>query len=201
MFLGDTMSGSSGAPAWIGDGIAVGQLRSACGPRPEDTCDAANRTVDGSFAMSYPILKAFIDPSDTGSCPACISTSETACLLGGRFKVTMKWTNRFANPVTSGTGKVIKYAENKVDSNPQYGPTSEVLYLSMFDSSPTAVETIVRIINGVGINDKYWIYVTGFSNNEYTVSVTDTKTCKTWTRTNPFNTFGIITDQQAFPLN
>ncbi len=196
---GDTIGGSSGAPAWYGPGYVIGQLLGKCGARPGETCDVNNLTIDGSFAASYPLLKPYIDPDTSPACAACTPSSETACILGGRFKVTLNWTNRFATPATSGKGNIIKYAENKMVSNPTYGPMSEVVYFSMFDA--TSVESIVRIVNGVGINDKYWVYATGFANVEYTVTVVDTKTCRTWTRTNPNGTFGMITDQAAFPLN
>ena len=198
---GDTMGGSSGAPAWIDDGVIVGQLFGKCGPRPEETCDPANRAADGALSYSYSLLQPFINPGTANQCQPCVASKEVACLLGGRFKVTLNWTNRFANPVATGTGKIIKYVENVMTSDPQHGPMSEIAYFSMFDFSPTAVESIVRIINGVGINDKYWVYVTGFANIEYTVSITDTRTCRTWSRTNPNGTFPMIADQQAFPLN
>ena len=196
---GDTIGGSSGAPAWYGAGYIIGQLLGKCGARPGETCDVTNLTIDGSFAASYALLKPYIDPDTSTGCSACTPGSDVACILGGRFKVTLNWTNRFASPATSGKGNIIKYAENKMVSNPTYGPMSEVVYFSMFDA--TSVESIVRIVNGVGINDKYWVYATGFANVEYTVTVTDTKTCRTWTRTNPSGTFGMITDQTAFPLN
>lgn len=134
------------------------------------------------------------------TCSACTPGPNTACLLGNRFRVTLDWTNFFANPPFSGKGHPIAYAENLPDVDPVLGPLSEVAYFSMYDWAPTAVESIVRMIKGVNINNMYWVYVTGFSNNQYTVTVTDTRTCATWTRTNPSGTFPIITDLSAFPL-
>lgn len=136
----------------------------------------------------------------TSPCTACVPSSGVACMLDGRFAVTMTWINRFQTPALSGSGRLIQYVENRPATDSRYGATSEVTYFSMYSWVPTSVEAIVRIINGVGINDRFWIYMTGFSNAEYTVNVVDTKTCRTWTRTNPHGSFGIITDQSAFPL-
>lgn len=195
---GDTQGGSSGAPVWYGQGYVVGQLFGQCGPNPEESCNYQNRTVDGALAQSWTLIEPYLDPPDPQTCAACTPNAQTACVMGNRFRVTVAWTNRFVTPAKSGTGKVIKYAENKPKVTPEYGAMSEIAYFYMFDEAPTDIETIVRMINGVGINDKYWVLVTGFANCEYTVTITDTKTCKTWTRTNPNGTYPMIVDVNAF---
>ena len=53
--LGGTEGGSSGSPVVNASGQIVGQLYGACGFNVNDSCDsAANATVDGAFAASYP---------------------------------------------------------------------------------------------------------------------------------------------------
>ena len=79
--VGATEGGSSGAPVVNAAGQIVGQLYGACGTNLNDVCDAANNgTVDGAFAVSYPNLAAFLNPSGGGSCGAtgttCTSNSQ-----------------------------------------------------------------------------------------------------------------------------
>jgi len=70
----------------------------------------------------------------------------------------------------------------------------------MFPFAPKRVETVVKVFKGVGINDKYWVFAAGLTNNEYWVTVTDTQTCKTWERYNPHGQFGNLVDFEAFPF-
>jgi lysyl endopeptidase len=80
--LGATEGGSSGSPVVNSAGQIVGQLYGACGTNLNDVCDAANNgTVDGAFAVSYPNLAAFLNPTTGGgSCSAkgasCTSNSQ-----------------------------------------------------------------------------------------------------------------------------
>jgi hypothetical protein len=112
--------------------------------------------------------------------------------------VELRWQNQFASPVTSGTGAVIRYAENKPEIHPTLGPLSEAAYFSMFPQAPARVEVVVKVLSGVSINNKFWVFATGLTNNEYWVKVTDTKTCLTWERYNAHGQFGNLTDFAAF---
>jgi lysyl endopeptidase len=78
--LGATEGGSSGSPVVNNSGQIVGQLYGACGFNINDVCDAAaNATVDGAFASSYPALQSFLNPG-SGGCSAkgasCTANSE-----------------------------------------------------------------------------------------------------------------------------
>jgi len=79
--VGATEGGSSGSPVVNSAGQIVGQLYGACGTNLNDVCDAANNaTVDGAFAVTYPNVSAFLNPSGGGSCGAtgttCTSNSQ-----------------------------------------------------------------------------------------------------------------------------
>jgi len=194
---GGISGGSSGAPAIIDGGYIVGQLFGACGPDPNDACASTTKAVDGSFAASYDVLKPYIDAVPaTPACTACSANATTACLLGNRFKVTMTWRDTAAN--LSGNGNIIRYAENIADVNPQYGPMSENAFFSMYSFAPKSVETMVRMFRGVGINDKFWVFVTGFAGAEYSVVVTDTNTCRTWAKTIAAGATNVTKDFGAF---
>lgn len=196
---GGAAGGSSGSPVIIDGGYIVGQLYGGCGATPDDGCSSGIKAIDGAFAASYPLLEPFLRPAVT-TCSACAIDANTACVLNNRFKVTLRWRNAFANPVTTGVGTSIRYAENTAEVNPTFGPLSETVYFSMFPFAPKRVETVVKVFKGVGINDKYWVFAAGLTNNEYWVTVTDTQTCKTWERYNPHGQFGNLVDFEAFPF-
>jgi hypothetical protein len=190
--------GSSGSPVIIDGGYIVGQLNSGCGPNPNDGCAASTLQIDGAFAASYGLLQPFLDPVDTSTCTGCVASANTACLLGGRFKATLTWHDFSANQ--AGAGSVIKYADNLPEVSTTYGPVSESVFFSMYPSAPKSIEAVVRMLKGVGINNMYWVFLSGFATAEYTVTITDTQTCKTWTRTSPNGASNITRDFNAFAL-
>lgn len=194
--LGATDVGSSGAPVLYGDGYVVGQLKGGCGPEPDNPCNRENREVDGAFSASFALLQPFLDPPP--ACGACTPGETTACLLGNRFKVTIAYDDPYIR--LAGDAKPIRYAENTPQTHPQHGPLIENAFFSFFDFFPGSVETIVKMTKGVGINEKYWIFITGFTSAQYTAKVQDTKTCATWERSIPRDSQTVVRDYEAFPL-
>lgn len=197
--VGAVGGGSSGSPTIIDGGYIVGQLFGGCGPDPSDNCSPTTKQVDGSFAVSYSLLQPYLDPAPpTPSCAACTPNNNTACLLGNRFKATMTWHDFSANQ--SGNGTVVRYADNLPDINAQYGPMSEISFFSMYPSAPKSVEVFVRMFRGVGINNKFWVFLSSLASAEHAVTVTDTQTCQTWTRTIATGSTTTTKDFDAFPF-
>ena len=121
-------------------------------------------------------------------------------MLGGRFKVTMPtWRDTFAN--LSGQGRLVKYADNLAEISPDYGPVSESAFFSMYTHAPKSIEALVRIIKGQNINNKYWVFLMGFTGAEYTINIQDTQTCRTWQRTVAVGATNVVKDFDAFPFN
>lgn len=196
---GGTSGGSSGGPVFIDDGIIVGQLLGKCGSELSNDCSLNNYIVDGSLRQSWPLLEPILDPQ-VSTCTACVPNNQTACLLGGRFKVTMPtWRDTFAN--LSGKGSLVKYADNLPEVHPEFGPMSESAFFSMYAHGPKSIEALVRMIKGQNINNKYWVFLMGFTGAEYTIEIQDTQTCRTWKRTVPVGATNVIKDFEAFPFN
>lgn len=191
--LGTTGGGSSGSPVLNSDGQILGQLAGSCGP-DSDVCNIANRTVDGALSSSYSTLAPYINAAPP-TCSTCTPNANTACMLNGRFKVTMTWRDPSANQ--SGNGRLINYAENKAITDPANGEVSQVTFWSMYANDPNSVEALVRIIRG---GSSFWIFTTGFAAAEYTVTVQDTQKCNTWTRTSAFGATNKIADYNALPF-
>lgn len=196
--LGTVIGGSSGSPVFNTDGQLVGTLTGAC-PGSADPCGPAVRTIDGAFSTAYAAnFRQYLNPDTNTSCSVCTPNSQTACLLGNRFKVTMTWHDFSAN--LQGNGSVITYSENQPQIDPVYGPLSESTFFSMYSFAPKSIEAIVRMIKGQSINNKYWVFLTGFAGAEYTVTVQDTQTCTTWQRTVQSGATNVTKDFEAFPF-
>ncbi len=170
--------GSSGSPVMRADGIIVGQLYGACGNDgdplpPPDGCGTDENVLDGAFATSYPLLAPFI--GTTG--PACIRDGDTACLLGGKFKVEVEWTTAS----NTGTGKIMAFNGERAESD-------ESAFFWFFNS--TNFEMGVKMVDAcVAPFNRYWVFVSGLTSQEYRVRVTKVGTSPLEVNTyfNPLN--------------
>jgi hypothetical protein len=75
--------------------------------------------------------------------------------------------------------------------------TDDTGYLWFF--APSNVESVVKVLNGCGVNGHYWVFAGGLTNVNVHLTVTDMKTNKSVTYTNPQNTeFKPVQDTSAF---
>ena len=87
----------------------------------------------------------------------CLTGGPTLCLNKDRFRVTVQWRKKDG---TSGSGQGVSLTD---DSG----------YFWFFD--PSNVELTGKVLNGCGLNNKYWVFLSGLTNVEVTVTVTDTQ--------------------------
>ncbi len=196
--VGGIEGGSSGSPLIAQGGFIVGQLYGLCGPDPQDGCGTTSKLVDGFIGQSYMLLQPFINPTQGSQCGSCVAGTNTACALGGRFKITISWNDTGAH--LNGAATVIHYADNLPSVDPTLGPVSESVFFSFYPFALKDVEALVRLINGHGINDKYWVFATGFTGAQYTVNVQDMHTCATWQHNVAGGATDVVKDFSAFPL-
>ncbi|MEO8218621.1 MAG: hypothetical protein ABI718_16215 [Acidobacteriota bacterium] len=130
-----TSGGSSGSPVMLENLQVVGQLFGACGPQPDDACDGSNRTVDGAFRSTFPSIQQFLAPSTTGP---CVANSTTACMLGGRFQVTLRYRGTFDNGVANQNA-LVKPVTGFAD------PNFETSFF--FFNSPNNIEMLVKLLD------------------------------------------------------
>ena len=57
----------------------------------------------------------------------------------------------------------------------------------------------MKVIDGRGTNNAWWVFYGSLSNVEFELTVVDTETGDTWTRRNPSGTFASGGDIEAFP--
>jgi hypothetical protein len=96
--------------------------------------------------------------------PGCTDDADTACLQDGRFKVEVTWET--AQPA-SGTGKVMSFGGMRAQNN-------ESVFLWFF--STTNLEIGLKILNACGLNDRYWVFISGLTDVGWHVTITDTET-------------------------
>jgi photosystem II stability/assembly factor-like uncharacterized protein len=112
---------------------------------------------------------------------SCVPGPTTLCLNGGRFQVTTEWSTPAGQ---SGAGQAVAL-------------TADTGAFWFFGSSN--IEVLVKVLNGCGLNSRYWIFAAGLTDVNVILSVTDTQTGAVQTYTNPQGTpFQPIQDTNAF---
>jgi len=113
----------------------------------------------------------------------CVPTDLSICLLGGRFEVT----SRFSAPDgEAGNGHMVKLTD---DSG----------YMWFFSSDN--VEAVVKVLNGCGLNSRYWFFAGGLTNVDVIITVTDSQTGDITQYHNKQGTpFQPIQDTSALPV-
>lgn len=178
--IGAAFHGSSGAPVVLGNGRVVGQLLGGCGRSANEPCleGAAPNQVDGRFAVTYPSIAQWLDPS--GTFEPCVEDGDTLCLNDGRFRVEATYETLQGQ---AGAARVVRL-------------TDDTGYLWFFDASN--VEVVVKVLNACS-RGRYWVFAGGLTNVRTVITVTDSQTGARKTYTNPQRqAFQPIQDTSAF---
>jgi dienelactone hydrolase len=111
----------------------------------------------------------------------CTPTATSLCLGRGRFRVEVAWD---ANG-SSGAGRTVPAAS--ADSG-----------LFWF-FAPDNWEVMVKVLDGCGVNGRYWVFAAGTTNVHYVLTVTDTATGSVARYENPAGKpAAAVTDVDAF---
>jgi subtilisin family serine protease len=111
----------------------------------------------------------------------CVPSTTNLCLNNGRFRVSINW----QTATSSGTAKVVNC------SNPDSG------MFWFFNANNW--EMMVKVLNGCGVNNRYWVFAAGMTNQGWTLTVTDTANGQVKQYTNPLGQVSqTITDTAAF---
>lgn len=133
-----------------------------------------NRTSD-----AYAVLGQRQSASAVSGGP-CTPDALSLCLSNGRFKVQATW----QSTTSSGVGTAI----------PGTSDTGQFWFFSASN-----VEIVVKVLNGCGITNRYWVFAGGLTNVKVTLTVTDMQNGTVKTYINPLNTaFAPIQDTAAF---
>jgi hypothetical protein len=111
----------------------------------------------------------------------CVPDEHTLCLNGGRFEVK-------ADFRTETSGETDASAE---------ALTGDSGYFWFFN--PANIEVVIKVLNGCPITNAYWVFATGLTNVEVTLTVRDTNNGQVKTYVNQLGVaFAPIQDTSAF---
>jgi len=114
------------------------------------------RTNDSNVVLGQRQSAGFL-----GSGP-CTPDANSLCLNNGRFRVTAAW----QTSTGSGLGTAI----------PGTSDTGQFWFFSSQN-----VEMVVKVLNGCGFNQRYWVFAGGLTNVQVTLTVTDATGQSAWT--------------------
>ncbi len=112
--------------------------------------------------------------------PGCQPSATALCLSGGRYRIEAVWRDFSGH---TGTGQAVAL-------------TADTGYFWFF--APSNVETVIKILDGRGVNGHVWVFYGALSNVEYTLTVTDTETGLTRQYYNPPGLFASVGDVYGF---
>lgn len=118
--------------------------------------------------------------------PTCTSTSTALCLGDAHFEVTAHWRDFAGNTGVAHT------VPDQLEGAGDYG----LLWFFTADNP----ELLVKVLDGCGINGRYWVFISPGSNVEYAVTVRDVRSGQTRTYSNPLHSFpSLFADTNSFP--
>ncbi len=182
----DTSSGAPTSWAWNFGDPASGTNNTSAAQNPAHAFAAAG-TYNVSLQAtngngSNTVVKA-VTVSAGGPVP-CVADAQTMCLNNGRFEVRAVWTKPDA---TTGSGTPVKLTD---DSG----------YFWFFD--PSNIEIVLKVLNGCGLNNAYWVFAAGLTNVGVDLQITDTQTGIVYDKHNPVGTaYAPVQDTSAFPTS
>lgn len=125
--------------------------------------------------------------------PDCEPSETTACHLGDRFRVEVAWTTL----TETGTGRVMSFGGERASSD-------QSSFWWFFDAAN--FEMGVKLVDACSPPfDAYWVFVSGLTNQAFTVTVTDTLSGRVRTYSNPLGqyprTIGATSAETGFPCD
>jgi hypothetical protein len=112
--------------------------------------------------------------------PASCTAGTVLCLGDDRFKLEVAW----KNGAQSGAGQAVSL-------------TRDTGYFWFF--GPENIELVIKVIDGRGLNSRFWVFFGALTNLEYTLKVTDTATGRVKNYRNPAGRIASVADTDAFP--
>jgi hypothetical protein len=175
----------------LAGGIVVSQLLGGCGSQAslDEPCLAGAEfsVVDGRFSSTYPSIAQWLNPS-AGDGP-CVPDANTACLANSRFEVKVDWQTTSA----SGAAQIMSFGGQRAEN-------SDSAFFWFF--SPTNFEMGLKILNACTFNGRFWVFISGLTDQGWTVRIRDTQTGSVKTYSNPTGRLTPTTaDTSAIPCS
>jgi hypothetical protein len=110
-------------------------------------------------------VAAFQFLGGSGNSSPCVLDANTACLQSSRFEVRVGW----ATSSAAGSGQVMSFGGQRTENN-------DSVFFTFF--SATNFEMGVKVLNACipVLGNKYWVFVSGLTDQGWTVTIRDTVT-------------------------
>lgn len=141
---------------------------------------------EGDFQVT---ASTFADP------PTCVADGDTACLLGGKFRVEGTMSN-FDNPPVTFSTRVMNFTGGRAESD-------QAVFFESFTEGN--FEVGVKMVDGCGFPEghplrSYWAFFGALTNADTSIEVEDTVTGEVYQWGNPAGSFPTtLGDTMAFP--
>ena len=142
-------------------------------------CQSLDSTLVSDGSTIYAGTGSGLFKSISGA--ACSASATALCLAQARFRVEVAWT--VSSLGRSGAGRSIPLS---VDTG------------AFWFFQPSNIELVVKVLDGRGINGRFWVFYGALSNVGYTITVTDTATGEVRTYTNAEGQLASHADTDAF---
>ena len=134
-------------------------------------------------AVPTPAPEVYIDNAFVFQGITCFPTPTIACLNEGRFRLAIEWE---APGGSKGRARVSAFSE-----------VSDSAYATFF--APSNVELVVKVLDGRGLNDHFWVFAAGLTDVATVVRVRDTYMLKSWQHASAAgDPFQPVLDTEAF---
>ncbi len=132
-------------------------------------------------------LYAFGKNATCAQTTSCTQNAIDGCLLSNRFLVTTTYYNGIGG---KAQGQVLSFGGTRAESD------ESVFY---YFTDPTNFEMAVKVLNACGVNNSFWVFIGGLTNQGWEVNITDTQTGTTKYYNNVLNNLTVTTaDTAAF---
>src|SRR5258705_6340730 len=98
-----------------------------------------------------------------GNTGPCARDANTACLQNSRFEAKVT----FTNDSSSGNASVMSFGGQRAEN------TETAFY---YFTSPTNFEMGLKVLDACGLNAKYWVFISGLTDQGWTATIRDTQT-------------------------
>jgi hypothetical protein len=122
------------------------------------------RAVNGAGNSAYSNVASATTLTSDGP---CVASPNAMCLNSDRFRVQALF---LTGAGQGGEARMVKL-------------TADSGYSWFFDSDN--IEGVIKVLNGCGVNSRYWVFAAGLTNVKVLLTVTDSATASTTTYFNP----------------
>lgn len=173
--------GRHGRELWVSDGGPPKLVQDIAPGRVDSEPEILGATGSGLFFSAHDgLFGEELWSLPLGGDTPCTATTRTLCLNESRFQASMAWRPQPRQLLPANATAL----------------TADTGYFHFLN--PNNVEAIVKLLDGTGLNNRFWTFLGALTDTEYFVTVTDGVTGAARRYFNPGGNFASFADTGAF---